>query len=338
MFCIHGQTRRTALRYTRTWNSRGPAGLIWLSIGWQTSGRDNTPAGRFANALTFALTENWPGLLEWFRRNSSVPTSPGIFSLYLRALGETGELDELVRQLDAHICEGETSSRTHSAWRFNLALALAFCGRTDEFVRLTEGDRSPMRREDREFWCATAELRKGNHQLGLERLERLSSETNDAILVRAIAHRRSDAARPAILSATSTMLLDRLIAEVVDRRGVAMRTGWRRAPAVWALLVLNTASFGLELLFGGSTNSATLHYLGALEPVFVIVRHDYWRLLTAMFLHYGLLHLAVNLFALYLLGPPLERLIGSIKFVTGYLLSGIGSGVGVTSPVDDWTE
>ena len=85
----------------------------------------------------------------------------------------------------------------------------------------------------------------------------------------------------------------------------------------------------MELVCGGSTNSATLDYLGALEPTAVVVRHEYWRLLSALFLHYGALHLAINLFALYLLGPPLERLIGSAKFIAGYLLSGLGSSAGV---------
>jgi rhomboid protease GluP len=255
--------------------------------------------------------------------------SAGAFSLYLRALGETGELDELVRQLAAHIGGGETSPRTHFAWRFKVAMALAFCGRTDEFVRLTEADGRLMSPEGREFWRATAELAEGKHQLARERLDKLSRETKDATLSRAIAHRLSVAGEPPSLSATSTMLLDRLAAEMPGRRGAVIRLRWRSARAVWGLLLLNTAFFCFELLLGGSKNYATLHYLGALEPAFVIVRHEYWRLLSAVFLHYGVLHLAVNLFALYILGPPLEQLIGSMKFLTGYLLSGIGSSIGV---------
>jgi len=302
---------------------------------------ENTPAGGLATALTFALTENWPGLLQWFRGNSPV-TSTATFSLYLRALGETGELDELVRQVAAHIGGGETSPATDFAWRFNFALSLAFCGRTDEFVRLTEEDRRLMSPASREFWRATAELAEGKELLARERLNKLSTENKDATLERVIARRLSVAAKPSPLSTTSTLLLDHLTAEMAGRRGVVMRPGWRSARAVWTLLLLNTVFFSFELLLGGSTNSATLHYLGALEPAFVIVRHEYWRLLSACFLHYGPLHLAVNLFALYLLGPPLERLIGSIKFLTGYLLSGIGSGIGVlflsTLGRTEWTQ
>jgi rhomboid protease GluP len=89
------------------------------------------------------------------------------------------------------------------------------------------------------------------------------------------------------------------------------------------------AMFGVELMFGGATNSLTLHYLGALEPDAVIVRHEYWRLLTALFLHYGALHIAFNLYALYLLGPALEWIIGSLQFTLSYLVSGLGSSAGV---------
>ncbi len=243
------------------------AGRLDLALDRLAQERDeNTPAGSFATALTFALTENWPGLLQWFRRDFPVTTSAAVFSLYLRALGETGELDELVRQLASQIGGQETSPRTDFAWRFNLALVLAFCGRTDDFVRLTEDDPRLMPRTSRQFWRATAELAEGKRALALERLEKLRTEKEDAILGRAVVRRLSLAGRAAPLSARSAMLLDRLAAESFGRRGVSPRPGKRGDRAVWALLLLNIASFGLELLFGGSTNSATLDYLGALEP------------------------------------------------------------------------
>ncbi|MGH7939381.1 MAG: hypothetical protein ACRD5Z_19375, partial [Bryobacteraceae bacterium] len=54
-----------------------------------------TPAGRCAIAFTYALTENWPGLVEWSRKDLSVTHDPAVRTLYLRALGETGALEEL---------------------------------------------------------------------------------------------------------------------------------------------------------------------------------------------------------------------------------------------------
>ena len=94
-------------------------------------------------------------------------------------------------------------------------------------------------------------------------------------------------------------------------------------------ITLNVAMFLAELKLGGSTNPATLHRLGALEPWSVRVAGEYWRLLTSLFLHFGPLHLIFNLYALFIIGPGLERAIGSLRFAVFYLLSGLGSSVGV---------
>ena len=51
---------------------------------------------------------------------------------------------------------------------------------------------------------------------------------------------------------------------------------------------------------------------------------QYWRLVTPIFLHLGLLHIAVNMYSLYIIGPPVERFFGTARMVTLYFLSGIG--------------
>jgi membrane associated rhomboid family serine protease len=103
----------------------------------------------------------------------------------------------------------------------------------------------------------------------------------------------------------------------------------RDAPAVLAFIFLNVVAFLVEISYGDLTEPLTLHRLGALEPYFVISQGEYWRLVTALFLHGGAVHLLFNLFALYVLGPPLERSIGSARFCACYLISGIGSSAGV---------
>jgi membrane associated rhomboid family serine protease len=113
-----------------------------------------------------------------------------------------------------------------------------------------------------------------------------------------------------------------------DRQsGSDRRFGITVSPVVLALIIVNVAVFVLELLAGGSTNPVTLHRLGELDTSSVIFRHQYWRLLTALFLHYGPIHIFFNLFALVLLGPALERQIGAILFAVCYLVSGIGSSI-----------
>jgi membrane associated rhomboid family serine protease len=101
------------------------------------------------------------------------------------------------------------------------------------------------------------------------------------------------------------------------------------SPVVLTLIIINIAVFILELLAGGSTNELTLHRLGELDTASVIYRHEYWRLLAALFLHYGPIHIFFNLFALLLLGPPLERQIGGLLFFVCYTVSGLGSSIAV---------
>ena len=96
---------------------------------------------------------------------------------------------------------------------------------------------------------------------------------------------------------------------------------------VVSLIIVNCIVFAIEGT--GSTNPIRLSRLGALDPFLVLWGHQYWRMVTALFLHFGALHLLFNLFALYVLGPPLERAIGSARFLFCYLVSGLGSSAGV---------
>jgi membrane associated rhomboid family serine protease len=110
-------------------------------------------------------------------------------------------------------------------------------------------------------------------------------------------------------------------------------SGWaaqlRNAPAVLTLIVANVLVFLFEMSAGGWNGPGVLHRIGALEPVAVLEQREYWRLFTALFLHAGFLHLGFNLFALYILGPPLERAIGATRFLACYLISGLASSAGV---------
>ena len=107
------------------------------------------------------------------------------------------------------------------------------------------------------------------------------------------------------------------------------RSPLQSAPAVLILILVNVLAFLFEIFNGGWSDPEALHRIGAVEPDAVVLQGEYWRLFTGLFLHAGFLHLAFNLFALYVLGPPLERSIGTIRFLVCYLISGIASSAGV---------
>src|SRR5437762_5441122 len=100
---------------------------------------------------------------------------------------------------------------------------------------------------------------------------------------------------------------------------------------MFVLILVNVLVFLFEMATGGWNDPEVLHRIGALEPYAVAAQGEYWRLFTALFLHDGFLHLGFNLFALYALGPPLERAIGTMRFAACYLISGLASSAGVVA-------
>ncbi|MEJ2008700.1 MAG: rhomboid family intramembrane serine protease [Acidobacteriota bacterium] len=92
--------------------------------------------------------------------------------------------------------------------------------------------------------------------------------------------------------------------------------------ATLTLIGLCLAVFILMTLAGGSKSSNVLLNFGASYGP-DLRRGDYWRLVMPMFLHIGWFHLAVNMYALYLLGPIFERIYGYARFSLIYVGAGI---------------
>lgn len=99
----------------------------------------------------------------------------------------------------------------------------------------------------------------------------------------------------------------------------------------YILLGLNVAIWLVELgayTLTGYDIGTILILLGA-KVNLLVAQGEYWRLLTAMFLHDAPqpLHLFFNMYALYILGPQIEATYGRTRFITIYLLSGLAGSV-----------
>lgn len=113
--------------------------------------------------------------------------------------------------------------------------------------------------------------------------------------------------------------------------GATVRTNY---PFVtWTLVALNVAAYIATA--AGSVRGWNQNHTSHLFQQWVLVPdkvgHDgqYGRLITAAFLHYGLLHIAFNMMALLMIGPFLERMLGWWRFASIYLLAALGSSVTV---------
>lgn len=94
------------------------------------------------------------------------------------------------------------------------------------------------------------------------------------------------------------------------------------APVVtYALMAVNIAVYILQMAIPRLVNRF------ALIPGPVAAWGQYDRLLTSAFMHYGIVHILFNMYALYVLGPQLERHLGRMRFTALYLLSALGGSV-----------
>lgn len=80
------------------------------------------------------------------------------------------------------------------------------------------------------------------------------------------------------------------------------------------------------LMFIAQTASVDVERQLVLWPP-AVADGEFYRLLTSAFLHYGLVHILFNMYALYVVGPPLEALLGRLRFSALYLLSALGGSV-----------
>ncbi len=94
----------------------------------------------------------------------------------------------------------------------------------------------------------------------------------------------------------------------------------RRSGVTQILIAANVAIFVGMLVTGRPTAREVLLDFGALPGV--LPRSEWWRLITAMFVHVGPLHLLFNMYALLIFGPPVEARYGRLRFLALYLASG----------------
>jgi len=93
-------------------------------------------------------------------------------------------------------------------------------------------------------------------------------------------------------------------------------------PVTTIILAINLV-MAIILIVTGGFDTENLVKLGALVPILVTEEGEYYRIITAMFLHGGFLHLLSNSFVLYYIGAYMERLVGPKKYLLIYMISGI---------------
>ena len=116
--------------------------------------------------------------------------------------------------------------------------------------------------------------------------------------------------------------------------GIALATG--SAPITKALIAINVAIYLLTASQGAGLNAPG----GQIFDKFflagpLVANGGWWRLVTAMFLHASILHIAFNMYALWVIGTPVEQYLGKARYLGLYFVSGLAGSAGalVQSPL-----
>lgn len=110
--------------------------------------------------------------------------------------------------------------------------------------------------------------------------------------------------------------------------GISLKKLWDEAPFASVMAILNISIFIMQLIFRELDGVYTLEFYGAIVKSFVLEDGEFYRILTAGFLHWDLLHLIFNvMFGLIIITSFLERKIGSLRtgliYFSVLLLSGL---------------
>jgi len=104
----------------------------------------------------------------------------------------------------------------------------------------------------------------------------------------------------------------------------------RRYPLTYGIIFLNILLFLFSALQSGNIvdiDLDTLVNLGALYGALVVQQGEWWRLLSAMFLHGGMTHILMNMVSLYIIGRGMELYFPKAAYLAIYLLSGLVGGL-----------
>jgi membrane associated rhomboid family serine protease len=122
------------------------------------------------------------------------------------------------------------------------------------------------------------------------------------------------------------------------RRLAAPRVGSSGAVVTKALIAVNVGIYLLQLAMGAGLSADTgwIFTHGALVADRIysdgtpagVANGEWWRLITAAFLHYGPLHLAMNMLVLWFIGGPIENVIGRAQYLLLYVVSGLAGSAG----------
>jgi rhomboid protease GluP len=303
---------------------------------------DRTEIGRAATALLYRSTDRWHEYITWVKQRLTLLPLQRLHQremtlvYYVRALAETGNLPDCMLELTTLERNRQINLQQSNLLRMYI---LAYCGRIDPVTQLFRGLLSMYPAAIGEFWIATAELAAGKSEVARTQLANIREQTTDSCIQQDIIWRLSKPL-PDLTALTPTDW--EIVTQIEAIAKQEMKYGSQiprdaSTPATNLLIWINVLIFGAELGWQYQTGNREASFIpwgGLVAPL--VLAGEWWRLVTANFLHLGGLHLGMNMFALLYLGKFVEYRLGTLRFTIAYLLAGIGSMAVITYVDTRW--
>lgn len=281
---------------------------------------------RFVKVHLMRAEGDWLGLRAWVEdqpNRAELMRDPHTAVLYVRALGETGNVDAMLSEF-ARLVATPIGLASRPTLHLYVAALAGRPGVVEQLFNTSLRSATPVVQR---YWLATALQAAGQEERARKTLEELLQ--SDELALRAgVEHRLN---RPLAvcdfdaLAEGSRATLESIISSVdhEHRYGLSATPTRRATPVTWGLLAINVGVFLLEVP-GGSENRENLVELGAL----VVGAEGYggwWRIFSAGFLHFGVLHLTLNAVGIWFLGRYTERVWGRWTLLSCYLGATFGA-------------
>ncbi|HEY8079656.1 MAG TPA: rhomboid family intramembrane serine protease [Labilithrix sp.] len=291
----------------------------------QTGRREELPArlarlaaapggATLARLLELREDNRWTEIREWLESQPGVlGTDPVALTFLLRAQGEVGDVDALVRTLVI----AQTTPAFAAVEGQALLFATAFGGKEAALDAVLDAFHAEMPERTRRLWRLTA-ARAAGKDVDAE-LRALAQDAAPRIAALALRRLETPRAEPSRLTAIALDTLAERVAKLEPARVP-------RPSATAVIVAINVYVF-LRELPGGATSDSNLMRLGALQTNLLGDPAELYRLFTATVLHAGWAHVSMNMLGLLVLGRPLEAAVGRARFVAIYVLAGIGANV-----------
>ena len=292
--------------------------------------------------MTYLYGRQWEQAIEHYERllvGHRPPPSLRLFVEMVRGYCEVGNLEaagELVVHLENSITHESSLSILLNRSRL---VFLAYTGRVVPVAQLLSsgGALAEIPKQAKAYWVGIAHHYAGDRNQAIASLKKAAKLSGRDIRARQLASAAADRASqatgtPRVVSTEIAQLADH-ISEVTrtTQAGSIMwapsliGVRWSRIWVTISLLLANLGTFALVWLFFDTTSDrGALVRAGAYVAV-VTEGGQYWRLITHMFLHVGLLHLALNAYGIWFLGKLCEQLYSSARMAFIYMGSGVGA-------------